>query len=95
MTEIAIIGSDIQEVIGSAIAIQLLTNGRYTSTPTPAPSTPPSFSAPALCFLVQKFQAGTHSMTIVIEKPPPSKEVPFGDVCVANLLFSTPEHRKY
>lgn len=28
MTEIAIIGSDIQEVIGSAIAILLLTNGR-------------------------------------------------------------------
>ena len=27
MTEVAIIGSDIQEVIGSAIAIQLLTNG--------------------------------------------------------------------
>lgn len=27
MTEVAIIGSDIQEVIGSAIAIQLLSNG--------------------------------------------------------------------
>ena len=27
MTEVAIIGSDVQEVIGSAIAIQLLTNG--------------------------------------------------------------------
>ena len=28
MMEIAIIGSDIQEVVGSAIAIQLLSNGR-------------------------------------------------------------------